>query len=168
MPPIGSSRSSRPSNQTLRQPSSAKTLPSSRTWTKSAMRSKQRKTILNLLFMSQGTMSLKGRDGKSPHPVPLNSASTSPIDKFPRRDFRRPRQKANNKLPLPHPLRPATPPTPPIRLPPTRPRSLRPSPRRRNAPRSLQTWTGKQASRFEWPPVTPSQRRASPLKKWRR
>lgn len=45
MPPIESSRSSRPSNQTPRQPSSAKILPSSRTSTKCAIRSKQRKSV---------------------------------------------------------------------------------------------------------------------------
>ena len=105
---------------------------------------KTKETKLNLLLMTQGTMSLKGRDGRllplslfisnhneEPYMDEVMSAETSKgLDR-----------KLTNKLPLPPPLHPTAPPTPPMRLPAALPRSLRARPRRRyrSRPQTIST-----------------------------
>ncbi len=91
---------------------------------------KSREQKLNLLFMTSGTMSLKGRDGMrtDPWPSPYTQLTTRP----PPRNLRRPRQKTNNKLLRPPSLHNPTPPPPPRLGPPPLARGVRARPRRRN------------------------------------
>ena len=52
---------------------------------------KAKEKKLNLLFMSQGTMSLKGRDGKPPHPVSSTASQHHLLTRILRRNLRGPR-----------------------------------------------------------------------------
>lgn len=87
---------------------------------------KTKEKKLNVLFMSQGTMSLKGRDGDQPSSFPsIHPWGNSLITCLMARNFGGLGPKTSEKLLRPTPLRSPTHPSPTIRLPRNLPRSLR-------------------------------------------
>ncbi len=84
---------------------------------------------LNLLFMTQGTLSMKGRDGKLHSFKPY--VARWPAETLLPRNLRRNGQKDDDKLLLPTTTHPATPTPPPRRLPIALPSSISPRPRLR-------------------------------------